>query len=382
MLLMHVKKIEKCLLTLKAVFKEEISRYPLFVERFEKDFASYIGCDYGISFCNGTSSIEAALFALGIGAGDEVIVPSCTFHASIMPILNCGAKAVFVDIDPNTLLIDPGLVREKISKKTKALLIVHLWGNVADMSSFRKIADEHSIKIIEDCSLAAGATHRGQRVGSLGDVGCFSLQKSKALAAGEGGIAVTSNRKYWLKMSAFGHFDRHSLVEDNDILRLNPGSGIGYKRRAHPLGILLAGVDLKYNDLLNQRRKEYIDVLSDQFHNSKRVKTVQITEAAEPGGYNDLIVLFQDLSERERSEVNRIFDKNRISYYSYPYGMHHKQPHFYKTSANPGEEVERADLPNTERLATQVCVLSCMGIKTKRLKKVCKGIKTILKEQV
>src|SRR3989304_10221332 len=182
--------------------------YSRFITRFERRFADYIGCKYGLTFCNGTSTIEAAIFALGIKEDDEVLVPSYTFHSSIFPVIAIGAKPIFVDIDETTLTMDAEDLRKKTTDKTRCIVVVHLWGNSAEMDKICAIAKEHNLKIIEDCSHAHGTAWKGKKVGSIGDIGCFSLQGKKPISAGEGGIAVTNDRHLYERMSLYGHFGR------------------------------------------------------------------------------------------------------------------------------------------------------------------------------
>ena len=203
------KKCIKMLLASKQIFFNEVTYYPPLVLKFERNFAKYIGKRHGLTFCNGTSSIEAALFALGIDKGDEVIVPSCTFHASIDPILNLGAVPVFVDIDmvSGSILISDLI--DKISLNTKCIIVVHLFGNVANIGSISALAKSKQIMVLEDVSHAHGALYEGKKVGSFGDISCFSLQGAKAISAGEGGIALTDDERLLSLMSMYGHFGRH-----------------------------------------------------------------------------------------------------------------------------------------------------------------------------
>lgn len=194
----------------QALARRQISRYPLFVEQFEQRYADSVGRQYGLSFCNGTSAIEAALFAANIGPGDEVIVPSCTFHASIDPILNVGATPVFADVEEKTFTINPTEVAQKLTDQTRAVIAVHVWGIPANMEQLRQVLEGRPITLIEDVSHAHGARWGDRPCGAWGDFGVFSLQGSKPVAAGEGGMVVTDSWAHYIRMSAWGHFDRHA----------------------------------------------------------------------------------------------------------------------------------------------------------------------------
>jgi len=163
------------------------------VKQFEEEFAAYCGCKVGVCVPNGTIALVVALKALGIGYGDEVIVTPYTFIASASSILEVNAVPVFVDIDPETLNIDPAKIEDAITDKTKAIMAVHIGGLPCDMDAITRIARKHRLKVIEDCAQAHAAEWKGRKVGSLGDVGAFSFQASKNLTSGEGGIVVTTD---------------------------------------------------------------------------------------------------------------------------------------------------------------------------------------------
>lgn len=165
-----------------------------FVEQFEHEFASFCQCEYAIGVNSGTSALWLTLMALGIGPGDEVVTVPNTFIATAEAISLCGAKPVFVDVDEKTYNMNPSLIEHAITPRTKAIIPVHLFGQMADMDPILKIAKTHKLFVIEDACQAHGAEYRGKRAGSLGDAGCFSFYPGKNLGAyGEGGAVVTNN---------------------------------------------------------------------------------------------------------------------------------------------------------------------------------------------
>ncbi|PPK75693.1 dTDP-4-amino-4,6-dideoxygalactose transaminase [Methylobacter tundripaludum] len=167
------------------------------VAAFEEEFATYSQAQYGIGVNTGTSALHLALLAAGIGPGDEVITVPFTFVATVAAIYYTGATPVFVDIDPRTFTIDVKAIEAAITDKTKAILPVHLYGQPADMDPILDIAKRHGLVVIEDAAQAHGAEYKGKRVGSIGDMGCFSFYPGKNLGAyGEGGMVVTSNPEY------------------------------------------------------------------------------------------------------------------------------------------------------------------------------------------
>ncbi|TGK30910.1 DegT/DnrJ/EryC1/StrS family aminotransferase [Leptospira gomenensis] len=176
-----------------AVSSGWISSSGKYVQEFEKSFADYCGVKYGVGVCNGTVALHLALQALGVGPGDEVIIPSFTMIATAFAVCYTGAMPVFVDVEPDTWNLDPNLFRKKITKKTKAVIPVHIMGLLCDMDPILNIAAEHGIKVIEDAAEAHGAEYGGKKSGSFSDVSCFSFFANKNLTTGEGGMCLTDD---------------------------------------------------------------------------------------------------------------------------------------------------------------------------------------------
>ena len=164
-----------------------------FVPEFEASFARYQHCAYGIAACNGTVTLELALELLGIGAGDEVIVPAISFISTATAVSRRGAVPVFVDIGQDTYNLDPVRVRDAITERTKGIIAVHFGGTMCDVDAVEQICKEHGLHLIEDAAHAQGSEWKGRRAGSFGVLGSFSFQNGKVLCAGEGGMLVTSD---------------------------------------------------------------------------------------------------------------------------------------------------------------------------------------------
>jgi len=216
-------------------------------QKFEQEFAEWLGMKYALAHNNGTAAIHAALFGLGIGVGDEIICPSITYWASCLPAYSLGATVVFADIDPDTLNIDPNDIEKRITPRTKAIMVVHYLGMPADMDAIMEIAKKYNLKVIEDCSHAHGAKYKGRMVGTFGDVAAFSLMSGKSLACGEGGILVTNDRRIYERAIIFGHYERHKYAITCSDLKA--GAGLpwgGYKYRMHQLTSAVCRVQLKY----------------------------------------------------------------------------------------------------------------------------------------
>lgn len=194
-----------------------------FITRFEDGFADYIGAARATSVCNGTVAIHLALEALGLGVGDEVIVPTLTYIASVNTIIQTGAKPVFADSLLRSWQIDPADIRRKISARTKAIMVVHLYGLPCDMDDILEICREHGLLLIEDCAEAFGTYYKGRHVGTFGDMGTFSFFGNKTITTGEGGMVVgrdsalvgrafdlknqgvSSTREYWHDILAYNY---------------------------------------------------------------------------------------------------------------------------------------------------------------------------------
>lgn len=181
------KYVDECLDT------SWISSKGHFVTDFENAFSKYIGTKYATGVCNGTVAIQVAIKALGITKDDEVICPTFTYIASANPITEVGAKVIFVDSLPDTWQMDPEDIEKKITNKTKAIMVVHLYGHPCDMDKIMKIAKEHNLYVIEDCAEAIGSEYKDKKVGSFGDVACFSFFGNKTITCGEGGMVLTNS---------------------------------------------------------------------------------------------------------------------------------------------------------------------------------------------
>ena len=191
-------------------------------KKFESEFADYCNAKYAVALANGTIALDAALKALKIGHGDEVLVTSRTFLASVSSIVNSGATPIFIDVSQNSQNIDCTKIKEKITHKTKAIICVHLSGWPCDMDEIIDIAKEHSLYVIEDCAQAHGAVYKGKPVGSIGDIGCWSFCQDKIMTtAGEGGMITTNSRKLW---KIIWELKDHGKSYD-EVHNLNPSPG-------------------------------------------------------------------------------------------------------------------------------------------------------------
>lgn len=211
------------------------------VERdFAQSFAEYHGAKYGIFTINGTVTMEVALGAYGIGPGDEVIVPPLTWFATAAAVRYVGACPVFVDIDPETLCIDPEKITAAITERTKAIIPVHAYGAITDMDRVMEIAKRHKLKVIEDAAHVHGGVWGGRKVGGIGDVGSFSFQYGKIMSCGEGGICITSDKDIAERMFRATHFG-YGFDDKPRQAKVGPPPGLvchNYRATAFQAGIL------------------------------------------------------------------------------------------------------------------------------------------------
>ncbi len=219
-------------------------------EKLQEEFAEWIGTDYALAFCNGTMSLAAAMFAIGLSAGDEIICTTKTYWASITQALSLGATPVFCNIDDN-LSMDPDDLERCITKNTKAIMVVHYISYPCDMDRIMAIAKKHNLLVIEDVSHAQGGYYKGKKLGTFGDVAAMSLMSQKSFAAGELGMLVTSNKKMYERAIAYGHYERNCAKNITESEELKPYFNIalgGVKGRANQCCSALARVQLKYYD--------------------------------------------------------------------------------------------------------------------------------------
>jgi len=223
-----------------------------YVTAFQDEFASFCERKHGIATSNGTTALHLAGIILDVGPEDEVLVSASTNMASAFSMYYQGAKPVPVDIEEDTWLIDPNDIEHRITDRTKAIVVVHLFGQPADMDPINRIAKKYHLKVIEDCAQATGAKYNGKKVGSLGDVGCFSFYSNKIITCGEGGMVLTDDDDLAQKARAYGNF---CYGKEN---RFNH-DGIGYNYRMSNLNAALGLGQLQRIDEILQKKKSIYD---------------------------------------------------------------------------------------------------------------------------
>ncbi len=290
------------------------------VEAFERGFADYLGAKHGVAVANGTAALDVALKALGIKDGDEVITTPFTFIASASSILFQRAKPVFADIDPKTFNLDPNEVLERITDRTKAILVVHLYGQPADMKAFKEIAEDHKLYLIEDCAQAHGAEYNGQKVGTFGDIAAFSFYPTKNITTGEGGMVVTDDDELAEKarlIRSHGQKERYYHV------------ALGYNLRMTNIAGALGRVQLKKLEEFNARRRENAEKLTKGISRIAGLTPPYVAPKVRHV-YHQYTIRVEDEFPLSRDELaKKLREKGIGTGIYYPLPLHH-QPLFKK----------------------------------------------------
>ena len=288
------------------------------VKDFEEKFANYVGTNYAISTTSGTVALDVALKALGIREGDEVIVPDFTFIATANAVLYQNAKPVFADVDEKTFNINPDDVLEKVTPKTKAIIGVHLFGHPFDVRSILEICEDYNLYLIEDCAQAHGAEYKGKKVGSFGDVGCFSFYPTKHITTGEGGMITTNNEEIANKIK---------LLINHGQSQKYLHTTLGYNYRMTNIQAAIGIAQLEKLDKFNEKRIYNANYLN---RNLKIPIETPFKEKHVKHVYHQYVIKFKDDFPMKRDEFIDYLSKNGIgSAIHYPMPIH-KQPLYQK----------------------------------------------------
>ena len=292
-----------------------ISSKGAYIKKFEDGISEYIGVKHATAVCNGTVALHLALLTLGVGEGDEVIVPTFTYIASVSSIVTAGASPVFADSLEDTWQADPDDIRKKITSRTKAIMAVHIYGHPCDMDEIKKITDEYNLFLIEDCAEALGSEYKGKKAGVFGDISTFSFYGNKTLTTGEGGMVITNDDT--LNDRAV-HFKMHGLAKHREYWH----DVIGYNYRMTNIcaAIGLAQLEslgnrLKQKRLLAERYIKNLEYLNEKgvetrptfypVHTmpmfSKKYRRFQTAELIASRGIN--LPSFPSLTENEIKEI-------------------------------------------------------------------------------
>lgn len=313
-------------------------------EEFEKKFASFTESGYAIALNSATAALHLAMLALGIGKGDEVLVPSLTFVSTAHAVLYVGAKPVFVDVDETTLCMDPKDLEKKITKRSKAIIPVHFGGHPVDLDKIHNIAKKHNLKVVEDASHACGSQYKGQMIGGLSDLTCFSFHAVKNLATGDGGMVTTNNKKLadaikrlrWVGINK-ETWEREELVSQKGYRQYGwyyEVTDLGYKYHMNDLTAAIGLVQLAKLSKANRRRNQLAKRYNAKLSRHKWLKTPVVLPWAESSRHNYVI------KTKYRDRLNLFLNKRRIST-----GVHYFPVHLQPYYINNGFS---ADVPVTE----------------------------------
>ena len=304
------------------------------VNAFENEFSNYIGTSSCVSVGSGTDALCIGLRALDIGLGDEVIVPSHTATATVAAIKMAGAIPVFADVDPDFWTLDPFSIEKLITSKSKGIIVVHLYGHPADMDSIKKIAQQNNLKLIEDCAQAPGATYKNSRVGSIGDLGCFSFYPTKNLGAlGDGGAITTSDSSL---ADALKKLRQYGWDED----RISQFSG--YNSRLDEIQAAVLRIKLKYLEADNTKRK----FLANQYE--KALSSLPVKPSGKKIGCSHVYHLYVIDVDCRDALVDYLWSKGVMVGIHYPVAVH-QMPAF--------AEYFKGVLPQTERIVHRILSL-------------------------
>lgn len=320
------------------------------VREFEDAARRFLGSSYAVAVNSGTAALQAALHALGIGKGDEVLVPSFTFVATVSAVVAAGAKPVFVDID-RRYTMDPEDLEKKIGRRSKAVIPVHLYGNVARVEEICRIADERGLRVIEDAAQSMGSTYRKKQSGTFGDVGCFSLYPAKVVTAGEGGLVVTDSEDL---------YDELRLVRNHGMMRGYDSRTFGLNLRMPEVNAAIAKVQMRRLPSFLGRRRANAKTLSGLL----RGMNVAIPEQRAHEEVNWYLYTISTERQNELKEALNAAGFGANVYYPIPV---HRIP-FYATM-----KCRRGRLPVTEQAAGRVLSLPVHpGVRQNHLKKMSK----------
>ncbi len=331
------------------------------VQALEKEFAQFCGAQYGIGVSDGTAALQIILRAMGIGAGDEVITVSHTFIATAEAIVLAGAKPVFVDIDPQTYLMDVAQVESKINARTKAILPVHLYGQTVDMEPLREIASRHGVQVIEDACQAHGAEYKGRRAGSLGDAAAFSFYYSKNLGAyGEGGFIATND----------GDLARRiRMIRDHGSERRYLHDLIGWNGRLDEIQAVVLRAKLPHLEEWNEKRRQHAILYAELLKGTPAVTPVEC-----PG--NKHVYHLFVIRAPKRDELQAWLKSQGIFT-----GIHYPVP-IHLQNAFQSSGYQAGDLPVSERVVGEILSLPMYAeLETDQIEHVTNAIKTFFDQK-
>ncbi|MDJ0686516.1 MAG: aminotransferase class I/II-fold pyridoxal phosphate-dependent enzyme [Alphaproteobacteria bacterium] len=305
-----------------------------YIEGFQNAFSAYHGSGMALCTSSGTTALHLALVALGIGPGDEVVVPDITFGASANVVVHTGARPVFVDVHPETLTMDVQCLKGAITENTKAVMPVHLYGHPCDMDPIIEIAQNYDLRVVEDCAEALGAEYKGQKVGLLGDVGCFSFFANKVITTGEGGMVLTKDHDLFDRLSLYRD---HGMSKDRKYWHLVPG----FNYRMTNLQAAVGLAQLERIDHFLQQRDRVVDTYYNRLKDIAGIKTPLTASWARNIHWLYSIIVIPEILGIDREELALELHKHGIE----------TRPVFPPLHAQPAYRGQDGSFPTSEYFA-------------------------------
>jgi len=332
-----------------------------FINKFEDKFSKYIGCEYSLCTSSGTTALHLALASLGIKEGDEVIIPNLTFVATSNAVSYTGAKPIIIDVERDTGCLDINLLKESITKYTKAIIPVHLYGNPAKINEICEIAKNNDIKVVEDVSEALGAKYGEKTLGSIGDIGCFSLYGNKIITSGEGGVLTTNNKNIYEKAK---YLRDHAMSKEKRYWHTE----IGYNYRMTNLQAALAYAQLTRVDEILEKRWDIYLRYESNLQDSRFFDFYKINKDSKSNGVNWLTsIIFKEEFLLYKEEVIEKLKQKGIDSRSFFYPMSKLPIHesYNKQNFKISEYLSKAglSLPTYDDLSTKDIDIICSEIK-------------------
>ena len=338
-----------------------VSSVGSYVDKFEEDFRNYVESENSVVTMNGTSALQLALSSLAIGEGDEVIVPSLTFVASVNPILYVGAKPVFVDVCRDTYVMDVEKIEELITENTKVILPVHLYGYPVEMDGLMKIAKKHNLYVVEDATESLGSIYKGKHTGTIGHVGCFSFNGNKLITTGAGGMLVTNDKVIGEKANYLSN-QAKTINCNNEMIHEEVGYNFRMPNILAAMGCAQLEVIDEYVDSKKNNAKYYNELLKD-------IKNITLpVQKKDVFNVNWLYsIVIEDDYEVSRDEMIELMKQNGIETRPFFYPIHKMDKY---------EAFRTGDMKNTDELYEKgLCLPSSVSLTRGELDLICEVLK-------
>lgn len=345
-----------------------ISSNGKYLQQFEQEFAKYCGCKYGIATTSGTTALHLALATLGIGEGDEVIIPTFTMVACAFVVLYTGATPVFVDCEPDTWCIDAKKIESHITSRTRAIMPVHIYGNPCDMDLIMEIAKKYGLCVIEDAAEAHGAEYKERKTGGLGDMGCFSFYANKIITTGEGGMVVTNNDKYAdtaRRLKDLAHSKEQRFYHTD----------VGFNYRMTNIQAAIGLAQLEKIDEYVARRRCHAQLYNKYLqHTESLLEGVEgLTLPVEQLGCKNVYWMYAILVDKNRNKVMERLKEKGIQTRAFFVPMH-RQPmfasHYYDKEFPVANDISERGL----------YLPSGSGLRGEEIEYICKCVKEVISE--